>query len=144
MTDLTQSRRAVALRIAEAIDREWPNLNMEGFDIDEAMDIIETLIPLSAAEAESEMEALRDDGDIDDIPPSQPAVNPTIQAFRDAVGVQKMSIVDTIKTATELIHSLRAECASKEAELQRVWANYKAEKFNEGREVDAEPLDESY
>lgn len=144
MTDLTKSRRAVALRIAEALDAEWPNLNMEGFDIEEATNIIDMLIPLSAAEAEAEMESLRDDDDMDDIVPSVPVVNPTMQEFHDAVGVQRMSIFDTIKTATELIHSLRAECASKEAELQRVWANYKAEKFNEGREVDAEPLDESY
>lgn len=106
MTDLIKSRRAVALRIAEAIDAEWPNLNMEGFDVDEATDIVETLIPMTAAEAEAEMEALRDD--FDDDPKTVPVENPTLREFKDSVGCGKVPIIDAIKTATELIHSLRA------------------------------------
>lgn len=103
MTDLTKSRRAVALRIAQRLEDEWPNLNMEGYDVDEATDIIEQLIPMSAAEAEAEMESMRGD---DDDTPAEPVVNPTLRAFKDALGVDKMPIIDCIKTATERLSEL--------------------------------------
>lgn len=103
MNNLTKSRRAVALRIAQRLEDEWPNLNMEGYDVDEATDIIEQLIPLSAAEAEAEMEAMRGD---DDDAPIEPVVNPTLRAFKDALGVGKMPIIDCIKTATERLGEL--------------------------------------
>jgi len=103
VTDPTKSRRAVALRIAQAIQDHWIEQRCD-YDVDEATDLIEQLIPMSAAEAEAEMEAMRDD---DEAAPVDPVVNPTLQAFKNALGVEKMSIIDCIKMATERLASLR-------------------------------------
>lgn len=54
---ILKRRKAIALRIAEAIERKWPNLNMEGYDVDEAAILIDQYIPLTAVEADAEFDA---------------------------------------------------------------------------------------
>jgi len=44
-TQISRSKRALALRIAENIEKKWPHIHLDGFDVDECMEIIELEIP---------------------------------------------------------------------------------------------------
>lgn len=101
MTDLTKSRRAVALRIAEVIDREWPDLAFfAGWDIDEATDIIEPLIPMTAAEAHENLDAYAATARV---------IHLHLREFCDESLTFDEMIADASRKAGELIHSLREQ-----------------------------------
>ena len=58
---LRKARARICLRIAEAIEHEWPNIGMEGYDVDIAARRISQFMPLTYAEADAEMDAMKSD-----------------------------------------------------------------------------------
>lgn len=101
--DGMQAIRKLALKIAEAMNDHWRNLFVEGYDVDEAADLIAMYIPLTRAEADAEIDALMADKDEPAVPrkPSQFA------QLCEALGVVKdgpigLVMNDCIRKAREL------------------------------------------
>ena len=90
--------RKIALRCVEALERRWPNLCMEGFDIDEATDELAMMIPCCVQEAESAMAEM--DKDEDAQPPPGPSL---ISQLRIALGLESGSIRTTLELAIERV-----------------------------------------
>jgi uncharacterized protein YukE len=104
--DLFRSRRRTALAIADGLVQQFPNLahRTTGYDVDEAVEFIEMLIPLTACEADAELENLKTLYDSCD--PKPPSL---LQPLRDAVGMQQGTVKDVLTMAAELIPRLRVQ-----------------------------------
>lgn len=101
--DVVLARQKLAHRIAEALDLKWPNMTTEGYDIDEAREIIAQQLPMSAIEAEAEVAG------IDEDPPPRQSGPSIIQKLRDAVGCDPGTLIGVIDIAARMITSLKQQ-----------------------------------
>lgn len=63
LAEIHHAKKKLALRIAESINEEWPDLSREGYDIDEAAALVELELPMTLAEASAEMAWTREPDD---------------------------------------------------------------------------------
>lgn len=84
-------KRKLAFAIAEAIRDEWPGIEREGFDLDEATSIVDMMLPITRVEADEEIERMKGG-------PSNHG--PSLMAqLREAMGFENGSIGDLIGRA---------------------------------------------
>lgn len=88
--------RKVASRIVSGLESKWPHMQCDGgFDPEEAVDLIETLLPMTVAEAEAEAEKWDEDHD-ENLPPG----SSLIQQLREALGfTREVSLRGTLESA---------------------------------------------
>lgn len=99
MSDHYHAKRRLALRLAEAVVSQFPDVERSTYDIDKMRRRFEIEIPDTRAEAEAEWDALCRDTE-----PSRQPTNSALAELRKAVGaVDGDSIVTVIKAATAMI-----------------------------------------
>ena len=112
-TELNLARRRLAFRIAETV-RDYLRPHDEGYDLDEATDLIAHLIPSTRAEAEADAEELeRQCGE----PRSGPQKPSMFSRLREVLQLEAgVSIAGTLDSAVNEILRLREKLDTSHAE----------------------------
>ncbi len=112
--DILRARKALCLRIAESLERQF-TLQRAAYDVDEAADVIDGELPLAHAEAEAQCAEV--EAAMAALEPSGPPVPSRLQRLRDALGHDRgVNLGDSLDGAIERIERCKqAEALLREA-----------------------------
>ncbi|MHA2279909.1 MAG: hypothetical protein ACXAC5_03405 [Promethearchaeota archaeon] len=99
--DHKEHSRKIAFQCAEALHKHWPNLHLEGFDIEKATDIMKTIIPICQAEAYADMEAIDKT-----VLPVRDYAKGIGTRLRKSLDMENGTLFEAVKLATEVLERL--------------------------------------